>query len=378
VRCVACTKIRAMIFPRNHNYTVGKHQSPMERASRNQHIYTVRGIACVLLVIYHAIGDTAASGLRIEDDAYWRYLANILAYIRMPLFAFIAGFVYAWKPFTGDVTRFLGSKARRLLLPMVVVGTLFAIVQSTIPGTNATLQSLAPNWKLLHIVPVAHYWFLESLFIIFLAVVIIEPLGLLAEPLLFSATMGAAIVTYLFNVLPWHFGISGAAHLFPFFLFGLACHRFRIGSTILLFTALACFAGTICYVSAGLMGWIPMAPRNSVAALLLGVSASFLMVRVSWNVRMLSLIGISAYAIFLFHPFFTAASRMVLHWLDIRDINLLVLATTSMGIVGPILVATIASISALARTCLFGEAWTRKVDPSRKESTVAEVRLAQE
>jgi hypothetical protein len=336
-------------------------------SGRNDHIDTARGAACLLLVMYHAIGDTPVSGLRLEDGSHWRHLASLLVYVRMPLFAFLAGFVYGLRPLTGDAGHFLAGKARRLLLPMLVVGTLFAVVQSLIPSTNASLRSLTQDWAFLHIVPVAHYWFLESLFIILLAIVILEPLGVLADAVPFSTVLTAAIAMCLFNVLPWYFGISGAAYLLPFFLCGLGCHRFHIDGPLVVRAAMAILVGTLGYLSAGLMGWIAMPERNSIAGLLLGVSISFIMVRASWRLKLLSFIGASAYAVFLFHPFFTAATRMLLHCLHISEVNLMVLATIGVGIAGPILLGSLVRRFALTRAFLLGEPWRTKASAHRSE-----------
>lgn len=62
-----------------------------------RHIDTLRGGACVLLVIYHVVGATPADGLRI-DDGQLRLVNDYLAVLRMPIFAVIAGWVYSLKP----------------------------------------------------------------------------------------------------------------------------------------------------------------------------------------------------------------------------------------------------------------------------------------
>ena len=69
----------------------------------------------------------------------------------MPLFAFLSGMVYALRPVAGDAQAFVGAKVRRLLVPMLSVGTLFAILQANTPGANFA----GHDWALLHIRPVA-------------------------------------------------------------------------------------------------------------------------------------------------------------------------------------------------------------------------------
>jgi fucose 4-O-acetylase-like acetyltransferase len=112
----------------------------------------------VLLVAFHTIGG-ADTGLRLPDDSFWRFFAEVLAYFRMPMFCFLSGVVYACKPFMGDGAHFLAGKARRLLLPMLVVGTALAFIRSKMPGVNIPWQ----DWSTIHINPVAQFWFSESL-----------------------------------------------------------------------------------------------------------------------------------------------------------------------------------------------------------------------
>ena len=125
----------------------------------NFQIETLRGLACLLLVVYHVVGADASLGLQVTEGPV-RLLNDGLAYLRMPLFTFLSGLVYGLRPFAGSSKHFLSGKMRRLLVPMLVVGTLFAVLQALTPGTNAS----AGPWYLWHVQPVAHFWFVESLF----------------------------------------------------------------------------------------------------------------------------------------------------------------------------------------------------------------------
>jgi len=136
---------------------------------RNIEIDTLRGIACLFLVAYHVVGDTPNSGLRIENGLY-RDINDLLIYIRMPLFTFLSGVVYAYRPFKSNIRHFILGKCRRLLLPLLVVGTTFAIIQANISSANSSIN----NWYLIHIIPVAHFWFIEAIFIIFMIIIPLE------------------------------------------------------------------------------------------------------------------------------------------------------------------------------------------------------------
>jgi fucose 4-O-acetylase-like acetyltransferase len=334
-----------------------------DEASRDECVDTARGLACLLLVAYHVIGSSPDVGLRAGNDSYWRFVADLLMYIRMPMFAFISGYVYGWQPFAEDPKHFLIGKARRLLLPTLVVGTIFAVVQSLTPGANFVVK----NWATLHIVPVSHYWFLEPLFIIFTVVMVLDVLKLLRDQTRFLSVLAAATAiqvsdAHFADPVSLVFGLAGAVYLLPYFLCGLACTRLHIEAERLLPVAIIVFVGTFAYAAAGMLGYVPLTVRNSIVALPLGASASFAVLNSGWKNRGLVFIGMSGYAIYLFHPFFTASTRMAMHWLHVQDIDMLVVALTITGILGPILIKRLANRFAVTRTALLGRTWTGSMD----------------
>ena len=83
-------------------------------------VETLRGLACVLLVAFHVIGSHASSGLHVGEDSIYRQFANLFMHLRMPLFTFLSGFVYAYRPVTQAQTgAFAEKKLIRLLLPLL-------------------------------------------------------------------------------------------------------------------------------------------------------------------------------------------------------------------------------------------------------------------
>ena len=67
-----------------------------------QRLDTLRGLACLLLVSYHVIGGDRETGLRLPDEHIAARINDFLALVRMPLFSFLSGMVYAWRPLRGD------------------------------------------------------------------------------------------------------------------------------------------------------------------------------------------------------------------------------------------------------------------------------------
>ncbi len=316
----------------------------------NLQIETLRGLACLLLVLYHVIGLDSSTGLRVEEGAV-RWLNDGLAYLRMPLFTFLSGLVYGLRPFAGNSSAFLEGKVRRLLIPMLVVGTLFALLQAWTPGTNSAVGP----WYLLHVQPVAHFWFVESLFWVFLLIWALERWNLIGEPKRYLVVWALACALYL-TVNGWRwFSIAGAIYLLPYFLSGLAFSRFPLKASLaspwirLSLLALA----TAAVVSMGMP--VPNPDRRTVAMLLAGMSLCALSLSFGLVVPGLAGVGRHSYAIYLFHVFFTAAARIGLDLVQVDFMPLDILLGLLLGVAGPIALGRIASRSKWPALLLLGK-----------------------
>ena len=303
--------------------------------TRNIPIDTLRGFACILLVAFHVVGSDPSRGLVLKDGHALSQFNDILTYLRMPLFSFLSGFVYGWRPYIGEPIKFLKGKVRRLLIPMLVVGTFFAVLQSLTSGANAPYY----DWRLLHIIPVAHYWFLESIFIILMLTACLERFNLLLTPSRFTGIWLVAALLFLFSPMTDFFGMAGAMYLFPFFLLGLSCDRFhdkiQRNHLVLLTAALG---GLFLYL---LVTNKTLPEKNSLIALLLGGVGCVVLLRSNFQNSWLANIGYFSFAIYLFHTMFSAASRIVLTRLGVNSVALLFASGLVLGIGGPILVSMI-------------------------------------
>jgi fucose 4-O-acetylase-like acetyltransferase len=305
----------------------------MNFCAMNLRIETLRGFACLLLVTYHVIGADPSLGLKVQDGAL-RWFNDGLAYLRMPLFTFLSGFVYGKRPFSGSSRLFILGKVRRLLIPMFVVGTGFWLLQSLTPGVNSS----GGSWYLMHLKPVAHFWFVESLFWIFLVIWALERLSLIKNTLGFSITVGLACAVYLtIPGWPW-LGIEGAIYLMPYFLMGLACTRFSLAPWL----AREWVKVGLVLLSVGLFFYmgrpIPNPDRRTAAMLLIGLSLCLSCLIWARGVRCLAWVGRYSYAIYLFHVFFTASIRIALHQVGISYFFLDMVLGIAMGLLGPMLI----------------------------------------
>ncbi len=301
-------------------------------------LQTLRGLACILLVFYHVVGATPSQGLMISDGI-WRSLNDALVPLRMPLFALIAGALWTLEKRRG--WSLVKDKFQRLWLPMFSVGTLFALVQAAVPGTSSD----STDWYMLHFMPVAHFWFLASLFLIFL-ICALFPAGWQMNPTSVWQQRGWLLILILSCIayvagwgVPW-LGIAGALYLAPFFIwgFGLAIWgstwQIRYPGLRILIVVSAC--AMIAYSLWG--GWA-LENRRQLSI----ISLSLLYATASWfsglKVSWLIWLGDRSYTIFLFHVFFTAAIRLTMHAWDFSSIELYLLAGVIFGVSGPVLLA---------------------------------------
>lgn len=340
----------------------------IEETRKNRNVETLRGIAIILVVFGHMIGYTSSGGMRVSDDSFLRYVYYSLEYIRLPLFTVISGWVYANKPVadTGNRRMFLKGKLRRLLIPMFVVSTLLFTMRMVVPGTNTTpdISALPRNLFL----PYDVYWYLFSLFLIFVAVSLLDTKAFFREATGWFSTLVIAFIllfvseNYL-DAMPNIFSFKGALYLFPFFLIGIGIFRYRyhlLNSRVAYLTFVV-FAVAVVIQQLAWFGLIPLQERHSVLGMTVGVSAALLLFRMKYQNDLLIWIGGHAYGIFLFHVFFTGGSRIVLTRLGIENPLLVLCLGVIAAIILSIVVERAIRLSPFLRFCILG---LRRENPS--------------
>lgn len=323
---------------------------------KTREVQSLRGFACLLLVLYHVIGNNPDRGLQIEEGPL-RILVNGLAAVRMPLFALIAGAMHARYPHWGS--RLIRDKFLRLIVPMLTVGTLFAIVQAMAPGANDQVT----DWRLLHLLPVAHYWFLEALFLLFVVMALLDRTRMLDTPARFALVFATSTLAYLMHPgTPW-LGISGMFYLMPYFLSGFALEHFkacqpnarRMAPLMLAMGGIIMLLWANPVVEADRFGW---------AMLAIGLlsSAAFWLrpVRGEWLAR----VGDFSFTIYLFHVFFTSASRIALDQLGVHAAGVHVVAGVASGLAGSMAIHALVMRSTSLQALVWGQ-FRKKRTPER-------------
>jgi len=282
-------------------------------------IQALRGIAVLLMVAGHVIGDKASRGMNVADDSIWRYSYLLLEDIRMPLFTVISGFVYAYRPVQpGALREFFRAKGRRLLLPLLSVGVVLFGMQMAIPGTNAKPEP-SEAWRIV-VYGYDHLWFLLSIFIIFAVVAVLDTTAVTTTQRGWAISLAVSAVLFVVWRFPstWNiFSINGAIRLLPFFLIGYGMHRYRLLDLRGVAAALAVAALAVLYVprvGIVLAGWEFPTMVQRLLSLAIGVVGVVLLysARTLISFRSLAWLGGFSFGIYLLHVFGASATRLAL------------------------------------------------------------------
>lgn len=327
------------------------------RDTESSRIQTLRGIACILLVAFHVVG-LPTSGLRVPDDSIWRFLMELVEPLRMPLFTFLSGYVYAYRPvLTGTGPLFLKKKVRRLLFPLVSVATIHFFVQQVVPGTSSR-RDLGDFWRI-YFFPYEHFWFLQAIALIFVLVAWMDHQGALSSIRACIAALGIALLAHFtMEFFPTIFSLNKAFYLLPFFFAGLGANRFhrqfwsqplKLAAPIVFAVTLLPYAAMAWSASADLpTGAVPWVTTISIS----GIFSLMYFVRTS---RLLAWIGGYSFSIYLYHVFFTAGSRIGLNALFELPIPALICFGLIAGVLGPIVVEIALRPSRVARNMFLGQ-----------------------
>ena len=305
-------------------------------------VQTLRGIACLLLVAFHTIGSTAASGLQVPDDSPYREFTNLFVHVRMPLFTFLSGLVYAYRPLRAGqaaaVFRQEASPPRPALhrrIDAAVLPELRDAARGATAAANVDASTCSPTGICGSCRPCCLCSRrLSSL----------ESLGALSTFTRFMLVFALSLGLYSYGPFESQaFGLHNATYLLPFFLGGLGAHRFRdrlhlrrvLIATVLCFVVTQSFH-TYIVLTRALAPIVPSEDRSAIH-LLIGLSASLCAVQLLPRMRLMERIGGSAYPIYLYHPLFVAAVFFAAGTPVAASTGLLFLLAGVAGIVGPML-----------------------------------------
>nr|WP_162623730.1 acyltransferase [Paracoccus saliphilus] len=318
-------------------------------------VETLRAIAILLLVSFHVIGGARTDGLGLAHPHPLRIYGDLFVDIRMPLFAFVAGVVYALKPpRRGTLLPFLLGKFRRLAIPGITAITVFMAFGYAIDGR---LPFQGQFWQAYY----RHYeifWFLQVMLIIF------PVLGLL-DALTDGAVLWPALILSLLAIaMGWSFDSEVMAanritHLLGYLLLGVAFIRHI--EVLKTHHRLATAVGVSVFLAGLAMNlWImqqtgrPSAERLDLQSLLFAGGACMTAMLVLPRLHWLSWLGAFSLTIYLYHIIVTSGVRRALQAIDVESLAVHLLLGTAFGILLPVLVQVVAARWQVTRLLVLG------------------------
>lgn len=318
-------------------------------------VETVRVLAILLVVVYHVIGSGPTAGLQIAAPAFARYVADFLVDIHMPLFAFISGYVYAFKPLsTENLSRFLTGKFLRLVPPGIIAITAF-LAASQFSGTAF---DQGDEWWQSYIFPYAHFWFLQAILVIF---VVYGSFDIITGGRWLLISFALSLGWYLFGPgFPTDFmSINHAAYLLPYFIFGIIFNRHQsliaahAGKTALIAGAVFVIGLIANFYILEATGDFSLG-KLDLQSLATGLSIPILCLVLLPNIGIMDRLSPAIFTIYLYHVFGTSLMRRCLDAVGIQQLSTHLLLGTAAGILLPLVVYQAATRHSWTRRFVLG------------------------
>lgn len=312
---------------------------------RSDRIDETRGIACLLVLAFHAIGSEPGLG-----RSSWVYFADSLHFVRMPIFIAITGYLYGRTRGYRPLTPAMWSKRLSRLWPPFLLVTLIVGIIDKVAGRgfHPVDALLFGSW---------HLWYIQAIGVILGTMLFIE---LWISPGSRSLWIAAAIAGLVAasGVLAdvRLLSIQRAICLMPHFLAGVA-----LGSTprenqprLLKIAIYALGFLSLFATQLSLNGHGRVWAEGSLVATCLGLAGFLLIGTMAPRSCTLRGIGVHSLPVFLWHlPFYAVTSFVLLHRIHVEP-HTAVLLKIAIGLAGPIQMARFVERNAPRATLLIG------------------------
>ena len=175
-------------------------------------IDSLKGFSIFLVVLGHAI---IYFPINLHENVYCEILFKILSSVHMPLFFAISGFCFSYRD---NYREFILKKIKRLVIPYFVFNLLDIIPRTMLQQLVNRPQSIPDSIKDILLYG-GEYWFLYTLFVIFIIYPIIHKFqskSFIRQIIVGVVLLAAAIVKKPTNI----FTLSAVSYYLVFFNFG--------------------------------------------------------------------------------------------------------------------------------------------------------------
>ena len=300
----------------------------------------LKGYACLLVAFGHVILGIRNGG-NVKIPFFNEELELFIWSFHVELFMFLSGYVYQLTGgCNGKRSRpgFVKHKLLNLGVPYFAFSAVYIVINSLIPGVNNSneLSDILFLWK----DPVAQYWFLYTLFVLFLLWTV---LSLFLKNWQITALLVILYYVCNFADIRIPFLDKGLGYAFSFglgtCLNSLAADKWKKSAKIIM------IAVHISVVSVFIYTGFTNKKFFDDAEEFLGIAASiaFISLIIKWTAAEKALLFINKYSfpIYLLHTIFTSGTRIILLRLGIHNYEIHVIGALILGIGVPVLVGMV-------------------------------------
>lgn len=282
---------------------------------------TLRGIAAIAVVWHHCMLYYARTLDELQIDPFFisntliKYPSVLLDPVRMPLFTILSGCVYALMPVSpqGNTGKFVSGKVRRIIIPFLFLSTVMYFDTYLFSGAYPTLHigneetDIHPGFFwMTWFFHFGHLWFLQSLFVIFMVILLIDYRGWMNSLRHWILWLMAFAILPLVVPYTSFLSLGGTENLLFFFIFGVGIRRFSteifIPKTIIVSWLL--LAVSMTFHVFGKLELIPIAKSTfeyRVLSVTSGACAAICLFSLQFSIKWLASIGNYSYSIYLYH-----------------------------------------------------------------------------
>lgn len=290
---------------------------------RTAWIDLAKGIGIISVVFCHSLGTLSHSKGFEFNVFFYNFLDTFVEGFQMPLFFFVSGFfVYnSIERYSGK--KFLSVKLRTIIYPYIIWSFLQINVKYFLSSYSNEQITLIPTLIQIFYLPFMQFWFLYTLFLIFIIVFLLKGLNKIfffiisiASYIIFEFIFNINIIPFECSILIYH--LQRVLHYLPFFLAGALLFSWivRLRPTKLLVAS--CFVLFCLYIFTVLIFMnkqeIEFFKTNlliSTIGIALVITASKLM-ELSNKFNFLKNIGEQSLLIYVAHFMFLIASKVIL------------------------------------------------------------------
>ena len=275
------------------------------RRHRDARIDEARGIATLLVVVFHAVKAEPS----LAPTLFYQ-VNETLTYVRMPLFMIVTGYLLGTRDPPGGV----GAQLRSLRPWIVRIAWPLVTVTACCVAIHHARGEAWPIGRAL-LFGIWHLWYLQALILLKIAYVALDAWRRPTAPQMIALSIAAALFAHsgIADGLTF-FSFDRAIDLLPFLLFGAWVGRTpAVLDRTLLFRLFYVVAAALIVQRLTLYGDSPSWSRTSWAAMLIGAGAGLFVLNHAPRSGALSLVGRYGFPIFLWHlPWFVVVEHLII------------------------------------------------------------------